>query len=400
MKNTRALFVTITFILALLFSYSYQLSAANSFRHWLFSGFGFFTSSPSPTPTPEEGNAIQIALLLDTSNSMDGLIEQAKSQLWKIVNELNEAEHKNETPNLEIALYEYGNDGLSKRSGFIRQVTPFTNDMDLVSDRLFNLSTNGGDEYCGQVIVTSLHELEWSAKTEDLKLIYIAGNENFNQGSTSYTLACKQAKNSDVIVNTIYCGSRSAGINTFWKDGADLAGGNYTSIDHNRATRYIDTPYDDEISTLNDQLNNTYIPYGNDGAKYRSNQILQDSNADKYSKANKVDRAVFKSSKNYKNSKWDFVDAYKKDKKVIQKKSKLPETYKGKSEAEIEALVEQKLQERKAIKDKIHTLSKQRKGYIKTEKEKLKETAADNLDESIISTVKKQAKQKGYKFKN
>ena len=29
-----------------------------------------------------------LALLLDTSNSMDGLIDQAKSQLWKIVNEL------------------------------------------------------------------------------------------------------------------------------------------------------------------------------------------------------------------------------------------------------------------------------------------------------------------------
>ena len=31
---------------------------------------------------------IQVALLLDTSNSMDGLIDQAKSQLWKMVNEL------------------------------------------------------------------------------------------------------------------------------------------------------------------------------------------------------------------------------------------------------------------------------------------------------------------------
>jgi len=31
---------------------------------------------------------IQMAILLDTSNSMDGLIDQAKSQLWKIVNEL------------------------------------------------------------------------------------------------------------------------------------------------------------------------------------------------------------------------------------------------------------------------------------------------------------------------
>lgn len=36
----------------------------------------------------EAENLMQMAILLDTSNSMDGLIEQAKSQLWKIVNEL------------------------------------------------------------------------------------------------------------------------------------------------------------------------------------------------------------------------------------------------------------------------------------------------------------------------
>ena len=34
---------------------------------------------------------IQLAILLDTSNSMDGLIGQAKSQLWKVVNELARA---------------------------------------------------------------------------------------------------------------------------------------------------------------------------------------------------------------------------------------------------------------------------------------------------------------------
>ena len=33
-------------------------------------------------------NTIQVAILLDTSGSMDGLIEQAKSRLWNIVNTL------------------------------------------------------------------------------------------------------------------------------------------------------------------------------------------------------------------------------------------------------------------------------------------------------------------------
>ena len=52
---------------------------------------------------------IMIALLLDTSNSMDGLIDQAKSQLWKIVNEVAAAKSVDgKQPNIKIALYEYG----------------------------------------------------------------------------------------------------------------------------------------------------------------------------------------------------------------------------------------------------------------------------------------------------
>src|SRR5690242_13523945 len=65
-------------------------------------------------PAPEKKQSIMLALLLDTSNSMDGLIEQAKSQLWKIVNELAAAKcDDGSRPEIRIALYEYGNDGLS-----------------------------------------------------------------------------------------------------------------------------------------------------------------------------------------------------------------------------------------------------------------------------------------------
>ena len=59
--------------------------------------------------------SVQIALLLDTSNSMDGLIEQAKSQLWSVVNEFIRAKRDGRPPALEVALYEYGNDSLPAR---------------------------------------------------------------------------------------------------------------------------------------------------------------------------------------------------------------------------------------------------------------------------------------------
>ncbi len=67
---------------------------------------------------------IKIALLLDTSGSMQGLIDQAKSELWSLVNELSKAECNGEKPELQIALYEYGKSSLPASEGYIRMVTP------------------------------------------------------------------------------------------------------------------------------------------------------------------------------------------------------------------------------------------------------------------------------------
>ena len=55
---------------------------------------------------PSNNNSIQLALLLDTSNSMDGLIDQAKSQLWKIVNELATSKKSGKPIDFYVALYE------------------------------------------------------------------------------------------------------------------------------------------------------------------------------------------------------------------------------------------------------------------------------------------------------
>ena len=194
---------------------------------------------------------VRIALLLDTSNSMDGLINQAKAQLWDIVNEFTYARCGNhERPRLEIALYQYGNDNLSSREGYIQQVIGFSCDLDEISERLFSLSTNGGEEYCGQVIHTSLRQLDWGSNPDDLKMIFIAGNEPFTQGKLDYRDAASQAKEKDVVVNTIFCGDYHQGIQTQWQKGALMTGGEYMAIDHNKHVVQITTPYDDIIIQL------------------------------------------------------------------------------------------------------------------------------------------------------
>ena len=86
--------------------------------------------------------AVDVAILLDTSNSMDGLISQAKSQLWTIVQQFANAEKAGKTPQLRVSVFEYGNTKLPASENYIRQVVQLTDDLDKVSEALFSLKTN------------------------------------------------------------------------------------------------------------------------------------------------------------------------------------------------------------------------------------------------------------------
>ncbi|SDQ27109.1 VWA domain-containing protein [Flagellimonas zhangzhouensis] len=388
MKHINQLLGTAFALMVTASSYACNLKAQESTNTTL------ITSTVAEKPAKQY---VKIALLLDTSNSMDGLINQAKAQLWDIVNEFTHAKCGNDSrPLLQIALYEYGNDNLSAREGYIRQVLGFSDDLDEISEKLFSLTTNGGEEYCGEVIHTSLKQLEWGKNADDLKMIFIAGNEPFDQGKLNYKDATTNAKEKDVIVNTIFCGNYEQGINTHWKSGAILTGGDYMAIDHNRQVVHIATPYDDIIIQLNAKLNNTYVSYGSVGYAKKELQAVQDANAAELEEAVVVKRAVSKSSRLYKNSQWDLVDAVEDDEAVLSKldEKDLPSELKGKSKKEITEYISLKKEEREKIQKEIQELNSKREMYIA---EHQKEEAGE-LENAMLSAIKAQASKKNYKW--
>lgn len=348
--------------------------------------------------TPAESRSIKLAILLDTSNSMDGLIDQAKSQLWSIVNELAKAKCDNTKPELRIALYEYGNSGLTPAEGYIRMVTPLTDDLDQISDDLFSLKTNGGQEFCGHVIQTALKELQWSTTSNDYQVIFIAGNEPFTQGNVDFRKSCTLATTKGVVVNTIFCGGFDEGVATKWKDGAILTGGNYSSIEQDRKTVYIETPYDKDIVALNDKLNSTYVYYGSTGKSKMELQSKQDANASSYGTANAVKRTVSKSSHVYKNTSWDLVDASKEKEFDMAKveSEQLPEEMKKMDEPQRKAYIAKKSAERDQINKQISELNKKREVYIVQQQ---KNTAGENmLEGALLESIRGQAKAKSFTF--
>ena len=356
--------------------------------------------SNQPQISVSKDNKIQVALLLDTSNSMDGLIDQAKSRLWNIVNTLTTLKYNGKASQVEIALYEYGNDGLQDEN-YIRQVTPLTQDLDLVSEKLFALRTNGGNEYCGAVIRDASTNLKWDGNEKSMKLIYIAGNEPFDQGRINYKDVISKAKTKNIYTNTIFCGSREEGIQSHWQSGASLGDGKYFNIDSNQKVIYIETPYDVKISQYNSKLNDTYISYGSRGSEMKNKQTTQDSNAEMQSASNAVERAVSKSKKNaYKNDHWDLVDKAEKDKSYISsiKEEELPSELKGKSKDEIKKIVDQKSADRDKIQKEIEFLAKKRQEFIDIETRKRGNSEGDDLGKAIERSIVELAKKNGYSF--
>ena len=172
------------------------------------------TAQGAPLTAVEPAKAppkVQIAILLDTSGSMDGLIRQAKSELWGIVNRFSEARYKGVAPTIEVALFEYGKDSIPSDEGYLRMITPLTTDLDEVSEELFALRTNGGSEYAGLAIDRSVQGLQWSKSPSDYRAIFIAGNEPFTQGPMPYAKAISNATGRGIVVNTIHCGSVNDG---------------------------------------------------------------------------------------------------------------------------------------------------------------------------------------------
>lgn len=359
-------------------------------------------SEPATAPFSGQRPAVDVAILLDTSNSMDGLIGQAKSQLWNIVQQFAEAKKNGMTPVLRVSVFEYGNTGLPATEGYIRQVVPLTDDLDSVSQALFQLTTNGGDEYCGMVIDEALKRLAWNKEPNTYKAIFIAGNEPFTQGTVHYESACKKAIESGVVVNTIHCGNQSEGVAGKWQHGAELAEGKFLNIDQDRQIVHIKCPQDKIILELNTELNKTYLWFGAKQVResYKDNQWAQDKNAD--SIGNSVSRVQSKASAAYCNRGRDLCDTLQEDEKAIEnvKTEDLPEELQKLTMDERKAYVQKMAAKREEIKQQLAKVNQEREAYLAAEQKQLAEANKDTLGDVMASTVNEQLLESGFEVPN
>jgi hypothetical protein len=351
-----------------------------------------------PEGKPAGPRTIELAICLDTSNSMDGLIESAKQKLWAIVNELAAARPK---PILRVALYQYGNTGLTAESGWVQQVSDLTDDLDTIYGKLFALRTRGGTEYVARVVRAATNDLQWREENRPMRIIVVAGNEPATQDRVhKLEDICRSAANKGIVINTIFCGREAEGYRTGWADAARWADGKYAAIDADKGTVVIETPYDKKITELGVELNKTYVAYGANGHAGAMNQAAQDSNAAGTNAPAAAERAVAKASGLYRNSRWDLVDAVKEKDFDLAKipEEDLPAEMHKMTLDERKAFVAERAKQRVDLQQQIGELNAKRDEALKQEQAKQGLSEKDAFDAALRGAVREQAEKNGFEF--
>lgn len=379
----------------------------------------FATPAPAQEPRPVRPapapKAIDLVLCLDTSNSMDGLIDSAKLKLWDVVNELARLRP---TPDLRVALYSYGNDNYAPANGWVKKELDLTADLDDVYKALNTLRTRGGTELVARVGKAAVTEQPWSRAPGALKLLFVCGNEPVDQDrQVTLEEVADLAKGRGITLNTIYCGRGDSHEAKGWAMFAEKCGGRALNIDQNRAlvAAVPKTEFDDQILKLGDDLGKTYLAYGKEGKARLENQKAQDDNALKAAPAGPgglgggapqaaLARAASKAGDLYRNERWDLIDKMKQDKAFDITKvpdAELPADVAKLPPADRAGYVQKKAEERAALQKRIADLTAQRQRKLDEERAKGPRNPADQaLDEALRGVVRDQARAAGFEVGN
>jgi len=340
-----------------------------------------------------ERRPVDVVICIDTSGSMQGLLDSTRARIWDVVNELGKLKP---TPELRVGLLSYGTGSAPESDGWIVRHLDLTGDLDDVYARLMALEIGGGEERVGWVIDEALDAMRWSKDPKALRVIFVAGNESADQGvdSHDFRLAVKTARNRGIIVNALYAGSREQAVVELWPELARGGQGNFAAIDPATGAIQIATPQDERLLQLNSLLNKTYVPYGSRGEDGLANQVAQDGNASRLGVDSCSSRIVAKGGALYTNGSWDLVDAtlagdFDWGSLAL---TDLPPELRPLTAAQRVEYVNRMRKQRETVQAEIQRVSEQRETFLRQSK------AADptGLGEAMRKAIRDQAKSKGF----
>ena len=377
-------------ILAAVLTFIFGVGLANL---WLTTS----TVNPVVCPFPAETRParLEMVFVIDTTGSMNGLLDAAKQRIWGIVNSVM----REQNTRVRVGLVAYRDRG----DAYVTQVLPLTEDLDKVYMTLMDYRAAGGGDGPEDVrtaLADSLNKIPWAPAAPDLsRIIFLVGDapphEDYDVVDTLTTAA--NAAHKGIIVNTIQCGSERATTQA-WQAIAARGHGQYFAIPTDGGVQAITTPYDEQLSDLAQKLGATVLPYGfGAGAAGEAQrtavavraEIVETRVANAAPSAAKAERAYNKAISS---------DAYAGD--LLQQlengsvgresvdPAQLPADLRAMAPADQWQEIERRLEIRRELRHQILLLSQQRDAFIEAQRKRL--SGDDGFDVVVAKALKEQ----------
>lgn len=311
---------------------------------------------------------IELMFVLDTTGSMGGMLEGAKTKIWGIVNDLLQRQNQaGAATTIRVGLVAYRDRG----DAYVTRITPLSANLDAVYSQLMSFRPEGGGDTPEDVrsaMADALRAGGWSRPgprtSQVLFLVGDAPPQSYrNVASTVATASA--ARRRGILVNAIQCGADPVTTEA-WHDVAQHGGGEYFAIAQDGGVEAIATPYDQPLAELGQQMGETYMAYGADRHARQSSQLAMEARvAAAAPPAAVAERAVNKALNDRAYDESDLVQKAEAGARVATvAEAELPEKLRALPAAQRQAALDRAVAERKTLKAKILTLSRQREHYL------------------------------------
>lgn len=369
-----------------------------------------------PTPASAQQGApavaaghpvVEMVFVLDTTGSMAGLIEGAKSRIWAIVNDVMRAPSK---PRVRIGLVAYRDQG----DAYVTKMQPLTSDLDKVYATLMDYKAEGGGDTPEDVeaaLAEGVRQVGWAPRDrQTAQILFLVGDAPPHpeyQIHPSVEQSAADAIARGIVVNAVQCGNLP-GTQEVWRQIARSGEGEFFAIPQDGGVQVVATPYDRKLAELGGKMGQTFVAYGGGrgASAARASVMTRQAAAESRFSAGAApsalaDRAVNKAINAEAYDRSDLLQQIE-DGKVKADRLKdddLPEDLKKLSAAARQKEVERRLSERRKLKTDILALSKQRDAFLAEQRRKQTRSAgAKGFDAAVAAALKKQIARRGIRL--
>lgn len=342
---------------------------------------------------------VEVAFVLDTTGSMGGLLEGAKRKIWSIATSVVDA---NPDADIRIGLVAYRDIG----DEYVTKKFDLTTDIQDIYANLLELKARGGGDWpesVNEALDVAVNKLQWTKGNDIHRIVFLVGDApphmDYAQ-DTKYPKTLAVAKQRDIIVNTVLAGG-ARDTERVWQDIAQLGDGRFIPIPQDGGELVvIETPYDDDIIILQNDINRTVIPYGPQKLQKRvEEKTRQLSQVAAAAPSSASDMASYLNKRSKVSSEavtgdGDLVSAVASGRATLGgvKDDELPDDLRKLSPEQRKIELDKQTQTRERLNEKLAALVQKRDTFVADKKRSTAPAKTSSFDRAVEDTLRAQTK--------